>query len=56
VPAGLRYGGAAFALVLIGLVIAAVIPATNGSLHDSRAAVAGGRVFYEFAVTSCSGR
>ncbi len=51
VPAGLRYGGAAFALVLVVLVIAAVIPATNGSLHDSRAAISGGRVFYKVIVT-----
>src|SRR5215467_8060710 len=36
VPAGLRYGGAAFGLVLLVLVIAALIPATNGFLHDSR--------------------
>jgi Type II CAAX prenyl endopeptidase Rce1-like len=26
-------------------------PATNGFLHDSRAAISGGHVFYEFAVT-----
>jgi membrane protease YdiL (CAAX protease family) len=47
----LRYGGAAFALILVVLVIAAVIPATSGFLHDSRAAISGGRVFYELAVT-----
>jgi uncharacterized protein len=50
VPAGLRYGGAAFGLVLAALVIVAAIPATNGFLHDSRAAISGGRVIYELAV------
>jgi membrane protease YdiL (CAAX protease family) len=28
-----------------------VIPATNGFLHDSRAAISGGRLFYELVVT-----
>lgn len=51
VPAGLRYGGAAFGLVLAVLLIAAVIPATNGFLHDTRAAISGGRVVYEIVVT-----
>jgi membrane protease YdiL (CAAX protease family) len=31
--------------------VAAVIPATNGFLHDSRAAISGGRLFYELVVT-----
>jgi membrane protease YdiL (CAAX protease family) len=42
--AGLLYGGAAFAVVLLVLVVAAVIPATNGFLHDSRATISGGRL------------
>ena len=51
VPSGLRYGGAAFALVLAVLVLGAVIPATNSSLHDSRAAISGGHVIYNLVVT-----
>src|SRR6185437_248504 len=41
--AGLLYGAAAFGAVLLVLVVAAVIPATNGFLHDSRAQIGGGR-------------
>jgi membrane protease YdiL (CAAX protease family) len=51
VPAGLRYGGAAFGVVLLVLVIAAVIPATNGFLHDSRAQISAGRLGYELGVS-----
>jgi uncharacterized protein len=51
VPAGLRYGGAAFGLVLLVLVIAALIPATNGFLHDSRAQISAGRLGYELGVS-----
>ena len=36
VASGLRWGGAAFALVLMVVVVASVIPATSGFLHDSR--------------------
>jgi uncharacterized protein len=50
-PAGLGYGAAAFGAVLLVLVIAAVIPATNGFLHDSRAQIDGGRLAYELGVS-----
>ena len=50
VPEGLGYGAAAVVLVLLVLVIAALIPATNGFLHDSRAQISGGRLLYELAV------
>ena len=50
-PAGLLYGGGAFALVLLVLVVAAVIPATNGFLHDSRAEISGGRLLHELGVS-----
>jgi CAAX protease family protein len=49
-PAGLRYGAAALGVVLLVLVVAAVIPATNGFLHDSRAQISGGRLLYELGV------
>jgi uncharacterized protein len=51
VPEGLGYGAAAVVLVLLVLVIAALIPATNGFLHDSRAAISGGRLAYELGVS-----
>lgn len=47
---GLLYGAAAFGVVLLVLVVAAVIPATNGFLHDSRAQIGGGRLLYEIGV------
>ena len=50
VGAGLRYGAGAFAIVLLVLIVAAVIPATNGFLHDSRAQISGGRLLYELGV------
>jgi len=50
VGAGLRYGAGAFGVVLLVLVVAAVIPATNGFLHDSRAQIDGGRLLYELGV------
>jgi uncharacterized protein len=50
VGAGLRYGAGAFGVVLLVLVLAAVIPATNGFLHDSRAQIDGGRLLYELGV------
>jgi uncharacterized protein len=49
--AGLLYGAGAFGLVLLVLVVAAVIPATNGFLHDSRADISGGRLLYELGVS-----
>jgi membrane protease YdiL (CAAX protease family) len=50
VRAGLLYGAGAFGAVLLVLVVAAVIPATNGFLHDSRAQIGGGRLLYEIGV------
>jgi membrane protease YdiL (CAAX protease family) len=47
---GLLYGAGAFGAVLLVLVVAAVIPATNGFLHDSRAQIDGGRLLYELGV------
>ena len=47
---GVLYGAGAFGLVLLVLVVAAVIPATNGFLHDSRAQISGGRLLYELGV------
>ena len=49
--AGVRYGAGAFGLVLLVLVVAAVIPATNGFLHDSRAQISGGRLLFELFVS-----
>jgi uncharacterized protein len=51
VPAGLGYGAAALGIVLLVLVVAAVIPVTNGFLHDSRAQISGGRLAYELGVS-----
>ena len=51
VGAGLRYGAGAVGIVLLVLVLAAVIPATNGYLHDSRAQISGGRLLYELGVS-----
>lgn len=51
VPSGLRWGGAAFGLVLAVLVVGALIPATNGWLHDARAEIPGGEMFYRIVVT-----
>lgn len=50
VPAGVRYGAGAAGIVLLVLIVAAVIPAANGFLHDSRAQISGGRLLYELAV------
>jgi uncharacterized protein len=51
IGAGLRYGTAALGIVLLVLIVAAVIPATNGFLHDSRAQISGGRLLYEIGVS-----
>ena len=51
VGAGLRYGAGAVGIVLLVLVLAAVIPSTNGYLHDSRAQISGGRLLYELGVS-----
>jgi len=51
VRAGVRYGAGAFGVVLLVLIVAAVIPATNGFLHDSRAKIDGSRLLYELAVS-----
>ena len=46
-PRGLLYGAAAFGIVLLVLVVAALIPATNGFLHDSRAEISRGQLVHE---------
>jgi uncharacterized protein len=51
VGAGLLYGAGAVGLVLLVLVVAAAIPATNGFLHDSRAHISGGRLAYQLGVS-----
>ena len=50
VRAGLLYGAGAAGIVVLVLAVAAVIPATNGFLHDSRAQIGGGRLLYDLAV------
>src|SRR4051812_44269651 len=49
--AGLRWGAAAFAAVLLVLVLAAAIPLTRGFLHDARAQIDGGRLAHELLVS-----
>ena len=49
--AGVRYGAGAVGIVLLVLVLGAVIPRTNGYLHDSRAQISGGRLLYEIGVS-----
>ena len=51
VRAGLAYGAGACGVVLLVLAVAAVIPATNGFLHDSRAHIGGGRLLFELGVS-----
>ena len=48
---GLRYGAAAFGVVLLVVLLAAALPMTNGFLHDSRAEIDGGRLAYELGVS-----
>jgi membrane protease YdiL (CAAX protease family) len=48
---GLAYGAGACGVVLLVLVVGAVIPATNGFLHDSRAQISGGRLLFELGVS-----
>jgi membrane protease YdiL (CAAX protease family) len=50
VGAGVRYGAGAFLLVLLVLLAAAVVPLTNGFLHDSRAHIDGAHLLYEVGV------
>ena len=49
--AGLLYGAGASGVVLLVLLVAAAVPATNGFLHDSRAQIDGGRLLYELGVS-----
>lgn len=49
--AGARYGALAFGLVLLALAVAVVLPTTRVFLHDSRAAIDGGQLAYELAVS-----
>ncbi len=48
---GLRWGAAAFGLVLVVLVAAAAVPTTNAFLHDSRADISSSRLFGELIVS-----
>jgi membrane protease YdiL (CAAX protease family) len=48
---GLAWGLGSFGVVFLALLLGAVIPATNGFLHDSRAAISGGRLFYDMFVS-----
>jgi CAAX protease family protein len=48
---GVCYGAAAFALVLVVLAGAAVVPATEGALHDARADIGGSQLVREILVT-----
>jgi uncharacterized protein len=48
---GLRWGLGAFGIVVLVLVAAVLLPRTNGFLHDSRAEISGGRLFYELTVS-----
>lgn len=50
VGSGLRWGTGAFGIVLVVLVVAALLPATNGFLHDSRAEIPGSQLFYQLTV------
>ena len=47
---GLVWGLGAFGVVFLVLFLGAVIPATNGFLQDSRAAISGGRMLYDVFV------
>jgi CAAX protease family protein len=51
VPAGIRYGAAAFGAVGLAVLLAAVVPLTQPMLHDSRGDITGGRLLYELTVT-----
>jgi membrane protease YdiL (CAAX protease family) len=51
IGAGVRYGAGAFGVVMLALTLAAVVPATNGFLHDSRAHIDGGRLLYAVGVS-----
>jgi membrane protease YdiL (CAAX protease family) len=50
-PAGLGYGAGAAGIVLLVLLVAALVPAANGFLHDSRAQISGGRLVFELGVS-----
>jgi uncharacterized protein len=50
-PAGLRYGAAAFGLVLAALLVAAALPLTRGFLHDARGEIDAGQLAYELGMT-----
>jgi membrane protease YdiL (CAAX protease family) len=50
VPAGTRYGAAAFGTVAVVVLLAAVVPLTQPMLHDTRGEITGGRLLYEVTV------
>ncbi len=51
VGSGLRWGAGVFGIVVLVLVAAVLLPATNGFLHDSRAEISGGRLFFELTIS-----
>jgi membrane protease YdiL (CAAX protease family) len=51
VGSGLRWGTGAFGIVLGVLVAAALLPATDGFLHDARGEISGGQLFYQLTVS-----
>jgi membrane protease YdiL (CAAX protease family) len=51
IGAGVRYGASALGVVLLALTLAAVVPVTNGFLHDSRAHIDGWRLLYAVGVS-----
>ena len=50
VPAGVRYGAAAFGTVAVVVLLAAVVALTQPMLHDARGEITGGRLLYEVTV------
>jgi membrane protease YdiL (CAAX protease family) len=50
VPAGVRYGAAAFGTVAVVVLLAAVVPLTQPMLHDARGEITGGQLLYEVTV------
>lgn len=51
VRAGCTWGLGVLAVVFLVLLTAALLPATNGFLHDSRADISGSRLLYDLFVT-----
>jgi membrane protease YdiL (CAAX protease family) len=49
--AGFAWGLGTFGVVFLVLLVASVVPATSGFLHDSRADISGGRMAYDLFVS-----